>query len=310
MDAKRPQWTVVARCPACGEAARHSCGALQERYYRFGTQKVSTPAIGIRVYECARCALAYKSPVPDPVFLAGVFEHLPGSKRIAPWNYADDVAVLRSLCGGPNFDLLDVGAAAGDVLSAFATAGVSGRRSVLYAVHSAGLECSLDGEFIEGFLDSPRLSWSGKPYDVVTAFDVIAQLNNPFVAFSNLRSLLKPEGLLLIESGNAESAWPLRFGLHGWWYARLIEHHVFWSHRSLQYSAAGQDMQILQWEDVRHKSRRQLRPADIARDMVKMGLYRLAPDGYATLASAFGKQGNQPCSPFAKDQFRAILRRV
>jgi len=114
----------------------------------------------------------------------------------------------------------------------------------------------------------------------------------------------------VIETGNTESPWPARFGLRRWWYVRLIEHHVFWSHESLQYSAAGQDMEILQWEEVRHKSRSQLRPAGIARDLLKTGLYRLAPNGYARLASVFGKEGNQPCSPFAKDHFRAALRRI
>ena len=32
MDALRPHWSVVAKCPACGEAQRRSCGAIPERY--------------------------------------------------------------------------------------------------------------------------------------------------------------------------------------------------------------------------------------------------------------------------------------
>jgi SAM-dependent methyltransferase len=310
MDAKRPLWAAVTRCPACGAAERHRCGAIEERYYLFGAEKVPTPESGIQVYACAKCALAYKSPVPDPVFLAGVFERQMGSKWTAPYDFADDVAALRRLTGRQDFDLLDVGAAAGDLLAACAAANVSGRRSALDVVRFPGLERSLTGEFIEGFLDSPTLSWSGEPYDVVTAFDVIEHLNNPFVAFANLRALVKPGGLVLIETGNTDSPWPARFGLRRWWYARLIEHHVFWSHASLAHSAAGQDMEILQWEEVRHKSRRRMRPAGIARDVLKVGLYRLAPDGYAKIAAVFGKEGNQPCSPLAKDHFRAALRRI
>jgi 2-polyprenyl-3-methyl-5-hydroxy-6-metoxy-1,4-benzoquinol methylase len=310
MDAKRPRWLTVTTCPACGETERRSCGAIEERYYLFGSEKLPTPESGIQMYACARCDLIYKSPVPDPLFLAGVFERQMGSKWTAPHDYADVVAALRSLCGREDFDVLDIGAAAGDLLAACAAASVSGRRSALDVVQFPGLKRSLNGEFIEGFLDSSTLEWSGKPYDVVTAFDVLEHVNDPFTAFANLRSLVKPDGLVLIETGNTDSAWPARFGVRRWWYARLIEHHVFWSHQSLQYSAAGQDMEILQWEEVRHKSRRQLRSAEIARDILKMGLYRLAPDRYATLASAFGKEGNQPCSPFAKDHFRAVLRRV
>jgi hypothetical protein len=196
------------------------------------------------------------------------------------------------------------------LLAACAAAGVQGRRSALDVARYPGLERSLSGEFIKGFLDSPSLAWSGQAYDVVTAFDVLEHLNRPFDAFANLRALVKPGGLVLIETGNADSAWPARYGLRRWWYARLIEHHVFWSRRSLQYCAAGQDMEILEWQEVRHKSRSQLGAAQLARDLLKTGLYRLMPDAYMRLAALVGKEGNQPCSPFAKDHFRVCLRRV
>jgi len=310
MDAIRPTWTAVAKCPACGEAQRRSCGAIQERHYRFGAEKVPTPESGIQVYVCTGCALVYKSPVPDPAFLAGIFERQMGSKWLAPQDYAAEIALLRQLCARQDFDLLDVGAAGGDLLAACAAAGVSGRRSALDVTRYPGLERSLQGEFIQGFLDNPTLAWSGAPYDVVTLFDVLEHLNHPFVAFSNLRTLVKPGGIVLIETGNAASDWPARFGVRRWWYARLIEHHVFWSQPSLEHSAAAHDMEILQWEEVRHKSRRQLGATKIARDLVKQGLYRLMPDRYAEVAALFGKEGNQPCSPFARDHFRVGLRRI
>jgi len=48
----------------------------------------------------------------------------------------------------------------------------------------------------------------------------------------------------------------------------------------------------------------------LARDLLKTGLYRLMPDAYMRLAALVGKEGNQPCSPFAKDHVRVCLRRV
>lgn len=310
MDAKRPRWKMVAHCPSCGAVERRSCGALAERYYLFGAEKVPTPGSGIRVYACAHCSLIYKSPVPDPVFLAGIFERQMGSKWMAPHDYTDDVAALRRLCGRSDFDLLDVGAAGGDLLAACAAQGVSGRRSALDVARYPGLEQALSGEFIEGFLDSAAPSWSGEPYDVVTVFDVIEHLNDPFAAFANLRALVRSGGLVLIETGNTESAWPARFGIRRWWYARLIEHHVFWSRPALQHCAATHGMEVLEWEEVRHKSRRRLPAGQIARDLLKSGLYRLLPDGYARIAALFGKEGNQPWDPFARDHFRVCLRRV
>jgi hypothetical protein len=301
---------MVAKCPACGETQRRSCGAIPERHYLFGAEKLPTPRSGIQLYACMRCTLVYKSPVPDPVFLSGLFERQMGSKWLVPHDYADEIAALRQHLERPDFDLLDVGAAGGDLLAACAAAGVQGRRSALDVARYPGMERALDGEFIRGFLDSPSLSWSGAPYDVVTAFDVLEHLNRPFDAFANLRALVKPGGLVVIETGDADSEWPARYGVRRWWYARLIEHHVFWSRRSLQHCAAGQDMEILEWQEVRHKSRRQLGAAQVARDLLKTGLYRLAPDAYASIAGMFGKEGNQPCSPITKDHFRVFLRRV
>ena len=310
MDAIRPHWSVVASCPACGEAQRALRGAIAERVYLFGAEKVPIPDSGIQVYECARCALIYKSPVPDAAFLAGLFEREMGNKWFEPHDYAAEVAELRRLCGRWDFDLLDIGAAGGELLLACANAGVAARRSALDVARYPGLERALRGEFIEGFLDNAALAWSGAPYDAVTVFDVLEHLNSPFTAFANLRTLVRPGGLLLIETGDAESEWPARYGVPRWWYARLIEHHIFWSRAALEHCAAEHGMELLQWQPVRHKSRRELRAAAIARDLAKVGLYRLMPDGYARVASLFGKAGNQPCSPYARDHFRAVLRRT
>jgi hypothetical protein len=309
MDSTRTVWNVVACCPACGEIERRSCGAIPEDHYMFGAERVPTPSSGIQLYACARCALIYKSPVPDPASLAGLFERQMGMKWVEPQGYGPEVAALRELHGGDDFDLLDVGAAAGDLLAACAAAGVQGRRSALDVARYPGLERALDGEFITGFLDDATLAWSGEPYDVVTVFDVLEHFNRPFDAFANLRSLVRPGGLVMIETGNTESAWPRRFGVRRWWYARLIEHHVFWSRASLAYCADRHGMEIVQWEDVRHKSRRQLSRAAVARDLAKEALYRLMPDSYSRLAALAGKEGNQPCSPFARDHFRVTLRR-
>jgi SAM-dependent methyltransferase len=310
MDSIRPQWIAVSRCPACDASARRACGAIPERYYVFGGENVPTPWGGIQLNECANCGLAYKTPVPHPAFLAGIFERQMGTKWLAPHDYAAEVADLRRLSARGAFDLIDVGAAGGDLLAACAATGVAGLRSALDMVRYPGLERSLNGEFIEGFLDDPTLSWSGRRYDVVTAFDVFEHLHRPREAFANLRALLKPGGLALIETGDSESAWPGRFGIRRWWYARLIEHHIFWSERSLRHCSVEHGFEILEWRTVRHKSRRHLRPGEIARDLLKAALYRIAPDSYAGLAALLGKEGNQPCSPFARDHFRACLRRI
>jgi 2-polyprenyl-3-methyl-5-hydroxy-6-metoxy-1,4-benzoquinol methylase len=302
------QWTVVERCPACSARQAVPCGALPDRHYVFGSERVRFPDTGIAVMRCGACGLAYKAALPAPVFLAGVFERQPPAKWVGIHDFVNEARVLQEMAGKTAFDVLDAGAADGALLKACAEAGVDGRRSALDVVRYPGSEAHVTGEFIEGFLDTPFPAWSGDPYDAVTLFDVLEHLYEPRIAFENLRSLLKPAGLALIETGDSESFWPRRFGINQWWYVRLIEHHVFWSRHALERTAAVFGFEVVFWVRVRHKSRRRLRMA-AAGDLLKAGLYCMAPDRYAAVARLFGKEGNQPWFPFARDHFRACLRK-
>jgi SAM-dependent methyltransferase len=219
-------------------------------------------------------------------------------------------AALRESHAAGTCDLLDVGAAGGALLAAFAALGARGRRSALDVVRYPGIESHLAGEFIEGYLDDPLRAWSCQPYDLVTLFDVLEHLYDPRTAFENLRQLVKPGGRLLIETGNPGSEWPRRFGIGEWWYARLLEHHIFWSRRSLQRIAAEFGFTIVEWKEVRHKGRRRVFHAEFPAQLLKIGLYLTARKHYGALANVFGKTGCQPWHPFARDHFQACLLRA
>lgn len=153
------------------------------------------------------------------------------------------------------------------------------------------------------------MTWSHEPYDIVTLFDVLEHLYRPQLAFANLRTLVKQGGLVLIETGCAENFWPRYFGVNQWWYVRLIEHHIFWSKQALEKIAAAYGFEIVSWDERRHKSRRHVGLIEVVDDLLELGLYCVAGDSYATIAQLFGKQGNQPWYPFAKDHLRACLRK-
>jgi SAM-dependent methyltransferase len=172
-----------------------------------------------------------------------------------------------------------------------------------------GIAEHLTGEFIEGFLETPDLRWSGEAYDMVTLFDVLEHVYRPQEAFSNLRSLVKPGGMVFVETGNTRTFWPSFFGLHHWWYVRLMEHHIFWSRRSLERIAAAHGFELVFWNEERHKSRRRLTSARIATDLLKAGLYMVDTNSYVWLARLLGKDGRQPWYPFTKDHFQACLQR-
>ena len=302
-------WAMVDRCPACGSRHGDSLGTLPDLCYAFGTERVPFPDAGIAVMGCNDCGLVYKGTVPSPAFLTMVFKRQAADKWMAPHDFSVEVAVLQKLTGKRRFDLLDVGAAGGALLEACTGTGMTDRRSALDVIRYPGIEAHLAGEFIEGFLDDPSLIWGREAYDVVTVFDVIEHLYYPPNAFDNLRSLVKPGGLVVMESGNIENFWPRRYGVNQWWYVRLLEHHIFWSRRSLEKGAAAHGFEVVSWEETRHKSRRDLCRTAWAADLLKVGLYCIARNYYSATAQIFGKQGNQPWFPLARDHFRACLRK-
>lgn len=303
------QWAGVAHCPACGSNEGTSCGTLPDRYYVFGGERVALPDSGITIAGCGACGLIYKSTVPTPTFLAGVFERQTGAKWVGTHDFSAEARILQCLTGKMVFDLLDVGAADGALLKACAESGVQGRRSALDVMRYPGIEAHLAGEFIEGFLDTPSLAWRRDPYDVVTLFDVLEHLYEPRLAFENLRALVRDGGLVFIETGNTENFWPRRFGINQWWYVRLIEHHIFWSRPALEKIAAVSGFEIVFWEEGRHKSRRNVLRMGMPSELLKVGLYWLTAGYYAAIAQWVGRQGNQPWYPFAKDHFQACLRK-
>lgn len=300
----------MQQCPACGSGAPRQSTPIPDEHYRFGAAHIAIPEPGISLVECGACGLRYKSRFPERSFLGELFRSNASAKWCSDYDSSRDVDLLRRLWGRPAFDLLDIGAAGGALLVACTTAGIVGRRSALDVMRYPGIERGLRGEFIEGSLDGSALRWSGKRYDIVTLFDVLEHLYEPRVAFERLRALVRRRGLVFIETGDAESFWPARFGIHQWWYTRLIEHHVFWCRDALERIAGEHGFEIVYWRQVRHNSRRRLQLAKAFSDILKAGVYCLSPQHYAAFARLLGGQGNQPWFPFARDHLRVALMKL
>lgn len=300
-------WMGVENCPVCGNAENSQLGKLEVTEYYHGGERIPLPPKGIMLSQCRNCGLVFKNTLPSPRFLAEVFGRQAGKVWASDYDFADEAELIRRLMGGRNFDLLDIGPSNGGLLKAFSDSG--GRRSALDIVEHPGLEEWLRGEFIHGLAESEELSWNGKSYDVVSMFDIAEHLYDPERAFSNLRALVKPGGFLVIETGDVQSYWPQKFGVHRWWYASFLEHHIFWSGECLEHIANRHGFRLTDFQQKRHKQRSTV---PLKRDLVtviKSLFYRLNPDLHIKLARKLGKSGTQPWSPFVKDHFRAVLRR-
>jgi SAM-dependent methyltransferase len=122
--------------------------------------------------------------------------------------------------------LLDVGASNGAFLAAarghFAVRGVEPDPGTAAEARALGLEV------VTGTLEelSPVPT-----YDAITMFHVIEHLDSPRAALMQVRSLLKPGGVLLIETPSADNLW---FALApGRWRQLIPDHYFFFSPATL-----------------------------------------------------------------------------
>jgi SAM-dependent methyltransferase len=302
-------WLAIDRCPHCGTNATQAL-RLPESGYVFGDEHVDFPIGGISVTRCPSCTLVYKTALPSPVSLTRIFERQAGKKWMEPYDFCGEVVELQRLVGDGAGDLLDVGSGSGALLAAWSKRPGCGRRSALDVVQHPQCAERIDGEFIHGLIDAEQLTWSGVPYDVVTLFDVIEHLYAPNRAFRNLRELVRHRGLVVVESGNIDSEWPSRYGINHWWYVRLFEHHVFWCRESLERIVRRHGFRLLVWRELRHKARASARLFDALSDSAQVALYKITPRLYPALAPLLGKYWTQPWSPFTRDHFRAVLRKL
>lgn len=305
MNLSEQAWNRVTDCPLCGEEVCGDIGPLPGNSYRFGLERIPFPASGITMAHCPQCSLYFKRTIPVPEFLATVItrqiEHI--------WTLSCDFSIEKELISATisdsSFDMLDIGASRGELLTSFADRG--GRRSALDIVIYSGLSDHLRGEFIQGFIDNAQIDWSHAPYDLLTVFDVLEHLYDPQAAFRNLVAMVKRGGYVVIETGDVQSAWARRYGVQCWYYAGVFEHHLFWSEKSLRYAATRHGLKVIRLLRKRHKYVRAFPYSMKLKLAAKTLLYRLSPALYHRI-SRVGFDV-QPASPFVRDHLFATLHR-
>lgn len=307
---KENDWLRVYQCPSCKALNADNSGALPLKNYFFASKKISVPQRGITVLKCRNCGLLYKDKVPSQSFVSKLIQNEARSLWSYQYNYDDEINLINNLINEDtsSYDLLDIGAADGNLLKLLKNNG--GRRSALDVVRYPGLKISSEGEFIEGFLDNFSLSWSGDQYDIVTLFDVLEHLYNPVFAFSNLSDLVKKGGFIVIETGDTDKYWHKKEKISFWQYIRLFEHHIFWNKRAIVYQANRNGFELLSYVNKQNKYIKNIPPHKKIVNFLMIGLYLFSKRAYKLLGKLTHKQGIQPINLFARDHFRAVLRKV
>lgn len=115
--------------------------------------------------------------------------------------------------------LLDIGANTGELLDFAASCGCI----------CSGVEFSAESRRIleeKGYSTFAQMPQTESAFDIITAFDLVEHLYNAPVFFDKCARLLRPNGYLIILTGNIESLGS-RLAQSHWWYLQFPEHIVF-----------------------------------------------------------------------------------
>jgi hypothetical protein len=221
---------------------RHLCGATRVKPL-FHVRDRKRGRWEYRVVRCPDCGLLYRSPgirperLGDPYagdrygrFLTG---HYGGSRRLRRYRL-----VMRAF--GPLFDrgdgrrLLDYGCGAGLFLQVADRRGFEpyGVDLSPAAIEIARRRPSGRNARLGAPEDVPEIAAGG--FDIVTLWSVLAHLAEPVRDLRRLRALLKPDGVLLILTVNANS---LGLKAHGdRWNGFTANHLAFFHPRAVAYA--------------------------------------------------------------------------
>jgi len=253
----RPQ-ASVAEPTAPGFVQRHTCAvcgadrALQLHRLAYGaadSQGFLPPAIRelvnaveFHLHRCPRCGFGWTSPQAGPDQLRRLYEATRGeyfeplgemtSARARLYRSALRTMRRQGVSGGR---LLDLGCGTGEALRSFQNSfgelfGVEPSR---FAAERA--ERSSGARIHVGDLGSA--AYPSAFFDAVTAFDVLEHLPEPTSALVEIRRILRPGGVLVIETGNLDSL-NARLAAGHWYYVLLPGHVSFFSRRSLSRALA------------------------------------------------------------------------
>lgn len=197
---------------------------------------------GLQVYRCGACTLQYAEEAPSDSALPALDDahYFNGAPSGYP-DYLRDESVHRrrargylkavARCRRPPGRLLDVGCATGFFLDEARSAGwdVRGSEVSAWAAAHARERLHLDVE-VGPF---PGRQLAGEHFDVVTFFNVIEQLPDPRAAERALRDMVAPEGVVAIETWDADALIVRLLGLR-WHQYRPRETPIYLNRRSLQ----------------------------------------------------------------------------
>jgi SAM-dependent methyltransferase len=205
-----------------------------------------------RLYRCSRCSFLFVWPIPNNTLDVYSDDYFTGAKKGFGYiDYDSDKRPMQSafltyldLIGGfqpkPG-TLLDVGAASGFFLNlardrGWQTCGIEPSGAAVEMAKQKGLDVR------QGVL-APGVFAEGS-FDVVTMLDVLEHIPDPAGALATVRNILRPGGLVAINTPDSGSLWARMLGMR-WHLIVPPEHICLFSKDSLRKIVGDHGFEIL-----------------------------------------------------------------
>ena len=211
VDYRRP---CSGRCPVCG-------GVPFGRNLEVRNENQGLP--GTFMYSsCPQCRLFFQDPWPSHGQVINFYHSpSPAAEALEPgWldarvnSRANRVraATIQRIVGQGS--LMDIGCGKGFFLSFMRGSGWG-----LFGIEPSSSDIAFASEYLK-LKDIHRAEWPcGLPqerqFDVITMFHIIEHLEDPVAALAAVSTILKPSGILVLETPNLES-WPARIFRRHW----------------------------------------------------------------------------------------------
>jgi SAM-dependent methyltransferase len=209
-------------CRQCGSSAVTNLGPIPVGT-SFAGQALIPPWPGGHLYRCERCGLGFRHPIRTDEEYERLYESAPDNVWIPMPARADQVRVRNLIQSAyASGRVLDVGCYDGEFL---ASLGPQFERYGIEASSAAALAAREKNVTIVASRISAIAS-QGAAYDVVCAIDVIEHVASPRAFLELLSRCVAPGGMLIISTGNLDSA-PWRTVGGRYWYCQYPEHISF-----------------------------------------------------------------------------------
>ena len=192
------------------------------------------PINEFKIYKCSNCGLEHTYPIPSTAQLKAfysTYSDIRAATDVVRINAKNNLELLATYGYTKQKLLLDFGTGNGEF------------------VDIGGENCfGVDFKHTNTPRIYPHLSLlPSQKYDVITLWGVLEHLANPIDTLMDLRKFIKPDGLIVLTTVNAEGVIP--------YYFKPVEHLTYWTKLSFEYLFNKTGIKLIEYKPYAMKQR-------------------------------------------------------